>query len=281
MLIKDKKIIVTGASKGIGLAVSEKIASEGGTVIMFARNSNNLKSAILKLKEKYNTEHHYYFGDVGVTGDVNLFAKWVKNKFGNIHGLVNCAGVYGPIGKTTDLDIEDFSEAININFLGTVYMCMKFSDIFSSEFRKKIVNFSGGGASNAFPNYSAYATSKISIVRFTENLAIELADQNFDINCIAPGFVATDLHKNTLKAGPENAGNFYDNTLKQLENSVSPELAAELVVFLLSDESNGISGKLISAPWDNWKDKEFQELLKKDKDFATLRRIDNKTYFKK
>lgn len=281
MLIKDRKIIVTGASGGIGLSICDKIASEGGIVIMFARNHSSLNSAILKLKEKYHTDHYYYTGDVGVNGDVNLFAKWVKNKFGNIDGLVNCAGVYGPIGKTNTLDIEDFSETINVNFLGTVYMCMKFSDIFSSEHKKKIVNFSGGGSSNAFPNYSAYATSKISIVRFTENLSIELADQNFDINCVAPGFVATNLHKSTLDAGSENAGNFYENTLKQLENGVPPELAAELTVFLLSDESDGISGKLISAPWDSWKNKDFQELLKNDKDFATLRRIDNKTYFKK
>ena len=121
------------------------------------------------------------------------------------------------------------------------------------------------------------------MVRFTENFAIELQEESFDINCVAPGFVATRLHKETLEAGEKRVGNsFFENTKQQLEKGgVSPEIAANLTVFLLSEESDGITGKFISAPWDPWGDKGFQDLLRNEKDYATLRRIDNKTFFKK
>lgn len=281
--LENKTIVVTGGSLGIGLAVSKKIASEGGTVIMFARDKENLIKASIELEKiNQNINHYYFVGDVSKLIDVEKFAIWVENKFGTIHGLVNCAGIYGPIGKSTEINTNEFLNTLTINLMGTIYMCSAFSNLLSGD-KKKIINFSGGGAASPFPNYSAYATSKVAIVRFTENLAIELQDDNFEVNCIAPGFVATRLHQQTLEAGSNAAGNsFFENTKKQLETGgVPPEKAADLTAFLLSDDSNGISGKFISAPWDPWETKEFQELLKTDKDFATIRRIDNKTFFKR
>jgi len=283
MKLKNKIIIVTGGSVGIGLEISKKIALEGGSVIMCARNENNLITALDELNKISNNKHYYFITDVSKLDDVQLLANWIKDKFGYIHGLVNCAGIYGPIGKTPLVDMKKFADTLNINLMGTIYMCSVFFDLFSPYYKRKIINFAGGGAASSFPNYSAYATSKIALVRFTENLAIELKDNNFEVNCIAPGFVATRIHEQTLNAGSNLAGeSFYDNTKNQLKNgAVSPEKAAELTLFLLSDDSNGITGKFISAPWDNWKDENFQLLLKTDKDFATIRRIDNKTFFKK
>jgi NAD(P)-dependent dehydrogenase (short-subunit alcohol dehydrogenase family) len=129
----------------------------------------------------------------------------------------------------------------------------------------------------------AYATSKIAIVRFTENLALEMSDDGFDVNCVAPGFVITRLHQDTLSAGPELAQqSFYENTKKQIESGGVPaEKAANLTVYLLSEASDGVTGKFISAPWDAWEEEAFRERLRIDKDFATLRRIDDKTFFKK
>jgi 3-oxoacyl-[acyl-carrier protein] reductase len=282
MTLEGKIIIVTGGSDGIGLSVSKKIALEGGTVIICSRDKNKLKNAERELK-KLSNNIFIFSVDISKFADVELLHKFIKKKFGKINGIVNCAGVYGPIGKTTEVNMQDFLKTIEINLMGTIYMCNIFSDLFSSEHKRKIVNFSGGGAANPFPNYSAYAASKAAIVRFTENLSIELTDDNFDVNCVAPGFVATKLHQQTLDTNPNIVGKeFYDSTKKQIENGAVPaEKAADLVSFLLSNDSNGITGKFISAPWDSWQDKEFQELLKTDKDFATLRRIDNKTYFKR
>ena len=235
-----------------------------------------------KIKSISEKNHIAYSLDVGDLKAVKVFAEWIKNEGLVVNGLVNCAGIYGPIGKTPNIDMENFTQAIKINFLGTVYMCSVFSPLLVSNTNKKIVNYSGGGAASPFPNYSAYASSKAAIVRFTENLSRELDDDGFDINCIAPGFVITRLHQETVGAGAEIAGpGFYENTKKQIEEGgVPPEIAAELTIFLLSEDADGITGKFLSAPWDSWQDKTFQEKLREDNDLATLRRIDDK-YFKK
>lgn len=282
-MLEAKTVIVTGGSLGIGFAVAKKCAEEGATVLMAARNSKDLAKACSELKQISDQPHEYFSLDISNYEEVVSFKDLVASKKYNLNGLINCAGVYGPIGKTTNLDMKKFTEAIQINFLGTVYMCSVFAPILTALKQKKIINYSGGGAASPFVNYSAYATSKIAIVRFTENLALELSDDRFDINCIAPGFVITRLHQDTLEKGPDIVGSaFYEATKKQIDNGgVSPEKAANLTAFLLSEQSDGITGKFISAPWDPWETKDFQNLLREDKDFATVRRIDNKTFYKK
>lgn len=283
MNLKSKVIVVTGGGTGIGLAISKKIALEGGTVIMCSRDKNNLIEAVKELKKISNRDHFYFITDVSKLDDIQILKKWIQKRFNVIHGLVNCAGVYGPIGKSTKVDMKEFLKTIEINLMGTIYMCSELSNIFEPEIKKKIINISGGGAAASFPNYSAYATSKVAIVRFTENLAIELFDDNYDVNCVGPGFVATRIHDKTLELGPDIVGeSFYESTVKQLENgSVPPEKAADLTAFLLSSDSDGITGKFISAAWDPWQDDTFKEQLRVDKNFATLRRIDNNLFIKK
>ncbi|HEX9934418.1 MAG TPA: SDR family oxidoreductase [bacterium] len=280
--LQSKTVVITGGSLGIGYAVARKCVREGARVILVARGKGDLRRAVRELDRLSNQSHLMYALDVGQWKRVSDFSAWCRDTVGSIHGMVNCAGVYGPIGKLHDLDPVLFEEAVRINLLGTVFMCRALHPLFDAGFRKKIVNFSGGGAAGPFPNYSAYASSKAAIVRFTENVSIEWADQGFDVNCIAPGFVATRLHQQTLESGADAAGDaFFQNTKKQMEQGgVSPEVAADLAAFLLSDSSNGITGKFLSAPWDPWRDPLFQERLRSDKDLATLRRIDEKTFFK-
>ncbi len=282
-LLDKKVIVVTGGSQGIGFAVAKKCASEGAMVVIAARNRKDLENALAGLKKIADNNHKYYSLDVSQYNQVQDFANWCAQEYGKIDGLVNCAGIYGPIGKIYQVELEKFFEALRINFFGTVSMCHAFIPHFNSNSRKKIINYSGGGAASPFPNYSAYATSKIAIVRFTENLSIELSNEGFDVNCIAPGFVVTRLHQQTIDAGPEKAtAAFLEKTKQTMESGgVPPEKAANLTAFLLSSESDGISGKFLSAPWDPWEGKEFQNKLRNDKDLATLRRIDNKFFYKK
>ncbi|HXP62950.1 MAG TPA: SDR family oxidoreductase, partial [Dongiaceae bacterium] len=256
---------------------------EGASVVIAARGRADLERAAEQLRQVSKHNPVFYPLDVGKYDQVQAFALWCSERFPEIHGLVNCAGVYGPIGKTHEVSMAEFSSTVQINFLGTVYMCHAFVPLLKSPGRKKIVNYSGGGAATPFANFSAYATSKIAIVRFTENLSQELAAGAFDINCVAPGFVVTRLHEATLAAGPQAATQkFFEATKKQIEGGgVAPAKAARLTLFLLSPESDGITGKFISAPWDPWQDRVFQDRLRADPDFATLRRIDDKAFFKR
>lgn len=282
-MLENKKIVITGASQGIGFVVAKKCIAEGADVIIISRNEKELRQAADDLSLVSSRKQQYYQLDVGDLGKVQQFASWLREKKITFEGLVNCAGVYGSIGKTTEVDLAEFTKTIQINLLGTVYMCSCVGRLMQSEKRKKIVNYSGGGAATPFPHYSAYASSKAAVVRFTENLALELQNDGIDVNCIAPGFVVTRLHQQTLTAGMTTAGaSFYEMTKKQIENGgIPPEKAADLNCFLLSELSDGITGKFISAPWDPWQTEEFQKQMRDDKDAATLRRIDQKTFFKK
>jgi NAD(P)-dependent dehydrogenase (short-subunit alcohol dehydrogenase family) len=106
-----------------------------------------------------------------------------------------------------------------------------------------------------------------------------LAESGVRVNAVAPGFVATRMQAAVLAAGPQRAGtDYHHRTRRQIdEGGVPPEAAAELVAFLLSDAASGITGKLISAQWDNWRDPDARRRLAEDPDFATLRRVDGYT----
>jgi NAD(P)-dependent dehydrogenase (short-subunit alcohol dehydrogenase family) len=139
----------------------------------------------------------------------------------------------------------------------------------------KIVNLSGGGATNPLPRISAYAASKAAVVRMTDTLAEELKDASVDVNAIAPGALNTRLLDEVLDAGPEKVGQaFYERSLKQRDQGGAPiERGAELAVFLAARESDGISGRLISAVWDRWEEfPKWREQLAKT-DVYTIRRI--------
>ena len=139
----------------------------------------------------------------------------------------------------------------------------------------KIVNISGGGATNPLPRISSYAASKAAVVRLTETLALELAADRIDVNAVAPGALNTRLVQQIIAAGPEKVGAdfFAKNKKWSEEGATPPELGAGLCVWLASDESDGVTGRLLSAQWDPWKDLAARrdELAKSD--IYCLRRI--------
>lgn len=277
-LLKEKLIFITGGSLGIGFEIAKKCVENGAKVIIASRTEKDLKLATGKLNNISNEGHEYRVLDTGDKTQVKQCAKEIQQKFGYMDGLVNCAGVYGPIGRIDEIDVDKFTEAININFLGTVYMCHYFVPLMKNR-HAKIVNYSGGGAAGPFPNYSAYATSKIAIIRLTENMSKELADFGIEVNAVAPGFVVTRLHQETLKAGQKAGQAFLEKTKQEIEKGgVPPEKAAELTAFLLSNKSNGITGRFISAPWDNWKEFESNVDEISNSSLYTLRRVDGRNF---
>ena len=139
----------------------------------------------------------------------------------------------------------------------------------------KIINLSGGGATAPLPYLSSYAAAKAAVVRLTETIARETAEAKIDINAVAPGALATRLLDAVTDAGPERVGSdFHHRMLKVREDGGTPlAVGARLCVFLASAISDGITGKLISAPWDRWQDwpAHLEEL--RESDAYTLRRI--------
>jgi len=138
----------------------------------------------------------------------------------------------------------------------------------------KIVNLSGGGATSARPRFTAYASSKAAVVSLTETLAHEVKEYNIQVNAIAPGAVNTRLTDEILAAGAAAGEETLERTRRQKETGgVPPDKAAALAVFLASDESDGLTGRLISAVWDDWESmtEHIDRIMASD--LYTLRRV--------
>ena len=276
-ILANKVAIITGASEGLGFAIAKKFILEGANITICSRNKKNLKLAKESLIKILNSNQKILVvpADVSKQSDVKKIINLTIKKFGKCNILVNNAGIYGPKGKIENINWKDWKKTIEINLFGSILMCRYLIKYFKKQKYGKIIQLSGGGATNPLPNLSAYAASKAAIVRFMETLVLEVRDFNIDINSIAPGALNTKMLDEVIKSGPNKVGSdFYKRALKQKKTGgTSLNYGADLAVFLASSDSNGISGRLISAVWDNWK--EWPKYINKlsNSDVYTLRRI--------
>jgi 3-oxoacyl-[acyl-carrier protein] reductase len=214
--------------------------------------------------------------DVSLVTDVEAIKRKALSVFPrHIDILVNNAGIYGPIGTVEDVDWDEWVLTVQVNLFGTVSLCRAIIPIMRQQGYGKIINLSGGGATSPLPRISAYAASKAAVVRFTETIAAELRGTGIDVNAIAPGALNTRLLDQVLEAGPEKVGqDLYERSERQKKDGGVPlEIPAQLAVFLGSSESDGITGRLISAVWDDWRSLPGRLDQLTDSDVYTLRRI--------
>lgn len=275
--LEDRTAVITGANQGLGLAISRAYVEAGASVLMCARDAAVLERARAEVAARASPAQQVLAqpADVSRVDDVERLAHAALNAFPRVHILVNNAGVYGPIGSIEDVDWRAWVQAVEINLFGSILTCRALLPHFKFHRYGKIVQLSGGGATNPLPRISAYAASKAAIVRFAETLAEEVRADGIDVNSIAPGALNTRLLDQVLTAGPDRVGTaFYNRSLTQKAEGGAPlERGAALAVFLGSAASDGITGKLLSAMWDPWEDLErYRDELRRS-DVYTLRRI--------
>jgi len=272
--LHQRGILITGASQGLGKAIARACLAEGAAVLLCARDSGVLAATAAELSEAAPGRVHAMSLDVCDPAAVHQAVMFAAAELPNFCGLVNNAGRWGPKGLVEDVDWDEWRHAIEVNLFGVVHACRSAVPVFRKRGYGKIVNLSGGGATTPMPNLSAYAASKAAVVRFTETLAREVSGAHIDVNALAPGALNTAMLDEILAAGPEKAGAYYQQALKQKESGGSSiERAAELCVRLLSAETDGITGRLLSAVWDPWETlPDLREGLAAS-DVYTLRRI--------
>ncbi len=278
MKLANRNAIVTGGSQGLGRAIVEAFVREGANVLLCARDEPLATEVAEAVRATVPREGQLVIAegcDVSSPEEVERLFAFGDEAFGSLHVLVNNAGIYGPKGPTDEVDFEEWRRCIDINLHGTLLPCRQAMRRFKAAGYGKIVNLSGGGATNPMPNLSAYAASKAAVVRLTETLALELQLHKVDVNAVAPGALNTRLLDELLEAGPEAVGaDFYERSLKQAkEGGVPLSLGAELCVYLASAESDGVTGKLISAKWDPWKRLHEYKTELGSSDIYALRRI--------
>ena len=267
--------VVTGGSMGIGFAIAEHIVRVGGRLVICARGEGGLRAAASKLEAIGSGPVVPVVADVSRPSDVEHLFDVASGAFGDVRGVVHCAAILGPIGPVVGVEPDPWLETLRVNlfgaFLVTRAACRR---MIAHSAGGSIVLLSGGGAGSAFPNYTAYACSKVGVARFTESVALEMAPHGIQVNCLGPGFVATRMHDETLAAGDLAGAVYLERTKVELsKGGVSPSVAARAAVFLLSARSRGISGRFVAAPYDDverWPD-HLNEI--RASDVFTLRRI--------
>jgi NAD(P)-dependent dehydrogenase (short-subunit alcohol dehydrogenase family) len=262
------KILIAGATSGIGRFLAERLLEAGHNVWGFARSSEGALA---------HARFRAFACDVAEWDKVDQLASKIAAETQRLNAIIICAALQGPVGPAMTLDPKSWSAAVRVNLDGTFNVLRAFAALLrpGGDTRAKILCFSGGGASKPRANFSAYAASKTGVVRLVETLAEEWRGKAIDINSIAPGTLPTRMTEEILRNGAEAAG---ETEIAMARATLSAgrenfERLGGLVDFLLSPKSDGISGKLISALWDPWEQfgKQRQRLGKTD--LLTLRRI--------
>ena len=273
MKLAGKTAIVTGAGRGIGRAIALAFAQEGADVLVASRTLSEVEETA----EEVRTLGRHALAlrvDISNRDEVQRMVGQALEGFGKVDILVNNAGIPGSIGPLVSNDPEKWVQTVRNNLFGSFFCAQAVLPFMIGQRRGKIINLSGGGATSPLPNFSAYGASKTAVVRLTETLAEEVKGFNIQVNAIAPGAVNTRLTDQILVAGAA-AGEEMLARFRQLKETggVPPERAAALAVFLASEESDGLSGRLISAVWDDWESMSGRIDQIMASDLYTLRRV--------
>jgi short-subunit dehydrogenase len=171
--LRHKNVIVTGASRGLGLEIAKVLAQKEANLLLVARDQLKLESVAAELSVEFgeSAEINLLATDISLPNATDAIMKKAESIWGYIFGLVNNAAILGPIGKLWENSWDLWQATITVNLLVPVALCRACVPWMAFSGGGKIVNLSGGGATGPRPNFSAYAVAKTGIVRFTEILA--------------------------------------------------------------------------------------------------------------
>jgi NAD(P)-dependent dehydrogenase (short-subunit alcohol dehydrogenase family) len=263
-------VVLTGSSTGIGRALAERLLARGDQVWGIARSDQADFAA------RHAGRFRYSRCDIAQWPDLESASAEVAQAWPHIDALITAAGLQGEVGRALTAEPTRWSATVRANLDGTYFSIRAFAKLLSSAPRRaKIVCFSGGGATKPRARFSAYGVAKTGVVRLVETIAEEEREQPLDINAIAPGAINTRLTDEVLNLGPGVVGEAeYAAAQKQkASGGGSVEKALGLVEWLISPASDGISGRLLAAPWDPWPTLGDHASTLAPSDVYTLRRI--------
>jgi NAD(P)-dependent dehydrogenase (short-subunit alcohol dehydrogenase family) len=272
MDLLNKVCLVAGASGAIGSAIARRFQQEGAQLAL-GYSKTKPEQLCEELRTGPGRVACYRF-DVADWEQVKEAVGKIEADFQRIDALVSCAGIVGPIGPLETLDMRDWARTIEVNLLGSAQLARAVLPGMKERGRGKIILFSGGGAAYGRPFFTSYSSSKAALVRFAESLAQELEGTNIQVNAIAPGAVRSRMWDEMRAAGPAGGPKLIEE-LKRMDETggTAPERAAGLAAFLASERSGRLTGRLVSAVWDDWEHLEngIEEIA--GSEALTLRRV--------
>jgi NAD(P)-dependent dehydrogenase (short-subunit alcohol dehydrogenase family) len=233
--------LITGGGRGIGRAVALRLANNGWNVAISSRSPRELAETASLTKGKVLP----ITADVSAPDDVDRMVERTRNEFGSIDLLVNNAGVAGPLAPFWETDPTEWWRCQEVNVLGPMLCCSKVVPRMMERRKGCIVNLTSGAGLRALPNMGAYALSKAAVIRFSEQLALELAPYGISVFPVRPGVVRTSMVESVRRKAP------VVQSMLDAGLDVPPEATADLVEFLASGKADSLSGRIFSVA-ENW-----------------------------
>ena len=248
----DVNVLITGAGRGIGKRLAIGFAHSKAKVGLLGRSQGELDVTKLEIEDSGGTALRLR-ADVRIYDQVAGAVDRMTSAWGAVHTLIANAAVLGPIGPFMDNRPAAWQEVFETNVIGVLNSCRAVLPRMVERRAGKIIVITAQGAGSPRPNFAAYSASKAAIVRFVESVAEEIRDDNVQINCMFPGEAYTNMTDEILHAG-ECAG------MEELEAAEKAQLTGgtlsdkqiQLALFLASERSNHLTGKLIYVQ-DDWK----------------------------
>jgi 3-oxoacyl-[acyl-carrier protein] reductase len=236
-----RSVVVTGASRGLGLAIARKLTREGYRVIAVARKETDELATAMREADVNPGGLHFLPFDLGRIEGVPSLVRQIRETFGSIHGLVNNAGISfdGALCLMHDSQIE---ELVRINTLSPIVLTKWVVRSMMADGGGRVVNIASILAFTGYSGLAAYGATKASLLGFTRSLAREVGRVGVNVNCVAPGFLATDMTENLTE----------DQRDKIVRRSALRRLAevddvADAVEYLLSDRAKNITGTVLTV----------------------------------
>lgn len=244
MKLESKSIIVTGAGRGLGRAVSLTMAREGARLTLLSRTLEELRNVADRIQREGGACHPVE-ADVSDPSAVRHAVKACVDHFGTVDVLVNNAGVIGPVRFLEDTDMDAWNRTLGINLSGAFYFAREVVPLMLRNGGGNILNISSGLGQMAFPRFCAYSVSKAGIIQLTRSLAAELKAHPIRVNAIDPGVMDTPMQEEIRALGPSVLGEGIHGDFKAYKEQghlKDPFEVAQLAVFLASEASDHLTG---------------------------------------
>ena len=242
--------VVTGAAQGLGLAMGERLASDGATVILADLQLDKAESEAKRLRQN-NLSVQAAMLDVADSAGVAAFFGGVVDKHGRLDILVNNAGVGQVVTPIVELSDEEWQRVLNITLNGTFYCCRAAAAIMEKQESGSIVNISSINGQNPAALVAAYNVAKAGVIMLTRTLALELAAYGVRVNAICPGPVYTEFNKSVMNQRRQSLDVSLDEMVGRIQKAVplgrwgEPEDIAHSVAFLCDPASSWITGEVL------------------------------------
>jgi 3-oxoacyl-[acyl-carrier protein] reductase len=235
-------IIVTGASRGIGLAIADRLARDGFRVVAVARRDSEARAATAaRLAQQGPGSLEFRPLDLNDVAMIPTFVRELRRQYGPIYGLVNNAGL-GTEGLLATMPDAEIQTLINLNTLSPILLSKYVVRGMMAQGRGRVINVCSIVASSGFNGLSVYAATKASLVGFTKSLAREVGKLGITVNAIAPGFVDTDMTRGL--DGLDRRRVIARSPLRRL---VLPEDIGAMSAFLMGEGGRNITGAVMTV----------------------------------